>query len=102
MQIRINKVKPIVINRQLGLHEIFLYVTACAMTIGAFTTLSQPDVTSTLIKMLAISVMIVFPGLLVGGSIGFAILGRKWFIPAALVGMCLWILVVPFIQIAKE
>ena len=75
--------------------ELFAYVTGWTLLMGSITSqMNSPAWTSFSMLML-----LVLPGLLLGGTVGFVIGGRKLFWPAGVCCASLWILanVIPIV-----
>ena len=75
-------------ERHLSLRELIAYVTGWALLAACFTVKHDDD----LLTSLAILGLLILPGTLVVGAIGFAVGGRRLFRPAALCGTSTWIL----------
>jgi uncharacterized membrane protein YczE len=74
------------VSRKFSTGEFLTFMTVIAVVCSVWF-VDKPN------ALLAVPAMIL-PGALIAGPIGFLIGGRKWFVPAALVGSAIWFILI--------
>lgn len=93
------------VDRQFSFHALLVYLTLWAVVAAAFGVLIRAGASTHIGVIISVPIVIVLPGVLIGGLFGFLVRGRKWIFHGALTGMCLWILfgaLLPAFQVARD